>query len=181
MIANRQLHLDQLKHHLAKAQNRMKQHADQKRTELQFQVGEQVLLNLQPYVQSSLINRPFPKLAFKYFGPYKVVEKIGAVAYKLDLPEGCAIHPVFHVSQLKPFTTDYTPVFSELPQVLDLDAPDVQPEAIVERRLIKRGTTAVPQVRIKWSSIPASTTTWEHYHVVRTRFPEAPGWGQAAT
>jgi hypothetical protein len=72
--------------------------ADTKRFDRTFQVGELVLLKLQSYAQSSVINRPCPKLAMKYFGPYKILERIGAVAYKLELPDHCQIHPVFHVS-----------------------------------------------------------------------------------
>lgn len=49
IIENRELHLQSLKQHLAGAQNRMKVMADKKRVDLQFQVGDQVLLNLQPY------------------------------------------------------------------------------------------------------------------------------------
>ncbi|KAJ1262437.1 hypothetical protein BS78_09G107500, partial [Paspalum vaginatum] len=171
ILTDRAAHLQQLKLHLATAQNRMKQYSDKAHTDLQFQVGEQVLLKLQPYAQSSLVNWPFPKLAFKYFGPYKVLEKVGAVAYKFDLPAISHIHPIFHISQLKPCTPDYSPIFSELPSIPVRDAPSVEPQAFLERRLVKRGNIAVPQVRIQWSSLPSTATTWENYNVVRARFP----------
>ena len=120
IIENRELHLQALKENLARAQNRMKLMVDRKRQDFQFTVGDQVLLKLQPYTQSSIANRPFPKLGSKYFGPYKVLEKIGSVAYKLELPEGSLIHYVFHISQLKLFIADYTPVYDELPMITDL-------------------------------------------------------------
>ena len=128
-----------LKEHLAKAQNKMKLAADRTRKDQEFQVGEQVLLKLQPYAQSSLVNRPCPKLAFKYFGPFTVTERIGRAAYRLDLPEHSQIHQVFHVSQLKPFLPNYTPLFSELPKVAELDAHHLRPEVVLDRRLVKEG------------------------------------------
>ena len=169
-----------LQHQLARAQRRMKQIADGKRSFREFQVGEQVLLKLQPYAQKSVINRTYPKLSFKYFGPYSVLARYGTVAYKLDLPPSSQVHPVFHVSQLKTFLPDHTPVFTELPTPLQLDVAELQPEEILDRRLIKKNNAAYLQVLIKWSTMPASLSTWEDYEVLRERFPDAAAWGQAA-
>ena len=155
--------------------------ADRARTERKFQVGEMVLLRLQPYVQSSVVNRPCPKLAFKFFGPYKVLEKVGEVAYRLELPADAQIHPVFHVSQLKPFTPNYSPVFSSLPHYDDLSYRSVVPLEVLDRRLVKKGNRAIPQVLIRWSHLPHDSTTWEDLHVVKARFPQAVAWGQATS
>jgi hypothetical protein len=137
-----------LKEHLAKAQNKMKMMVDKHKRHQEYQVGERVLLKLQPYAQSSLVNRPFPKLAFKYFGPYQVLERVGKAAYNLDLPEEARIHPVFHVSQLKPFSPNYKQIFSKLPAAVALDREDLLPEAVLQRRLIKKGSKAIPQALI---------------------------------
>lgn len=139
MAEERQAFVQLLQEHLLRAQARIKAYADKNRTERQFQVGDEALLKLQPYAQTTVVNRPCPKLAFKYFGPFKIVERIGAVAYKLELPQDCAIHPVFHVSQLKPFTPNYTPVYDKLPAPPDITADAAQPQAILERRMVKKG------------------------------------------
>jgi len=93
-------------------------------------------------------NRPYPKLAYKFFGPYKILEKIGSVAYRLHLPDHSNIHPVFHVSQLKPFHPDHTPVFSSLPVLTDLEATVAVPDQVLERCLVKKGNTAITQVLV---------------------------------
>jgi len=170
-MTDRVLLLGIFKDNLLRAQNHMKQAADRHRSDVVFQVGDKVLLKLQPYAQSSLVNRPCPKLAMKYFGPYTMLERIGSTAYKLDLPASSLIHPTFHVSQLKSFVPDHTPIFSELPHQVSLDATALQPEVILERRLVKKGNRAVPQVLIKWTGVPASSATWEDYYVLKTRFP----------
>jgi hypothetical protein len=106
---------------------------------------------------------------------------VGAVAYRLELPPDSKIHSVFHVSQLKPFHADYSPVFATLPSTTDLEAAAALPEQVLDRRLVKKGNTAILQVFIKWSGLPDTSATWEDYNVLRTRFPNAPAWGQAGT
>ena len=115
-LQERQVASELLRERLAQAHNRMKQMADRGRTPREFQVGEFVLLKLQPYAQNTLVNRPYPKLSFKFFGPFKIVARIGVVAYRLELPENAQIHPVFHVSQLKAFHPKHTPVLLSFPR-----------------------------------------------------------------
>jgi hypothetical protein len=173
-LAERQAYAALLKQKLASAQNRMKIQAGKKWTDREFQVGEFVLVKLQPYVRTTVISRPCPKLALKYFGPFKILQKIGLVAYKRELPPSSQIHPVFHVSQLKAFTP--TPVYSDLSQIVDLSGVDVKPMKILERRLVRRGNHPVVQVKVLWSHFADAVTTWEDYDVLKTRFPTAFDW-----
>ena len=75
-----------LHHQLSKAQHRMKQLADKHRIDRSFQIGDMVFLKLQPYRQQSMARVGRHKFAAKYYGPYKVKDKIRKVAYQLELP-----------------------------------------------------------------------------------------------
>lgn len=174
-------HTVRLRAQLQRAQDRIKKKADRNRSERTFAVGEQVLLKLQPYAQSTVANRPCRKLAYKYFGPFPVEEKIGELAYKLTLPSDARIHPVFHVSQLKPFTPDYTPVFGDLPRPPDLSTHALSPVTILDRRMCKNGDTAVVQLQVQWSTLSPDAATWEDYDVLRVRYPAATIWEGASS
>ena len=101
VLCNRDQILHILQENLPMARNRMKQQADQHLSERTFQVGDMVFFRLQPYKQSSLKLKGHQKLAPKFYGPYKVLQNIGSVAYKLEVPPSSRIHSVFHVSCLK--------------------------------------------------------------------------------
>jgi hypothetical protein len=90
-----------VKQHLLRAQARMKKQANKGRSERTFAVGDMVFLKLQPYVQSSVSRCSNNKLCFRFFGPFKIIKRIGAIAYQLTLPPSNVVHDVFHVSQLK--------------------------------------------------------------------------------
>lgn len=89
---------DVIRHTLLRAQHRMKHYADLQHSEKEFAVGDMVYLKLQPYIQSLVAPRSNLKLSFRYYGPFKVVARVGAVAYCLLLPDDCRIHPVVHIS-----------------------------------------------------------------------------------
>jgi hypothetical protein len=61
---------------------------------------------------------------------------------------------MFHVSQLKLFTPNHTPVFTKLPNTPLLDTTEVSPEKILERRLVKRCNEAITQVLVQWLGLP---------------------------
>lgn len=85
------------------------------------------------------------------------------------------------MSQLKPFTPDYTPVYHALPKLADLSAHDLEPEKILDHHLVKKGNHAIPQVLVKWNMLSDDTATWEDYHVLREKFPQVVAWGQATS
>ena len=117
----RQTILERLKENLAKAQNRMKHQADKGRIEKQFNIGDWVWVKLQPYWQHSVLRRPLQKLSKRFFGPFKILQKIGQVAYKLELPQSSRMHPVFHVSLLKPYKGALPATSIPLPQLIEED------------------------------------------------------------
>ena len=165
-----------LQQHLLRAKQRMKHQADKQRSDRVFQVGDLVFVKLQPYVQMSLARRSNNKLSFRYFGPYRVLAKVGTTAYKLDLPSSSSIHPVFHVSLLKQSMHPPTQVTPKLPDLVD---SFTVPMAVLRRRVVYRGVKAIPQALIQWSSLLPSLATWEDIEAMRQHFPLAPAWGQA--
>ena len=90
-----------IKEHLSHAQSHMKFYTDMNRIEREFQERDYMYLRLQPFRQVTMALRRNLKLAPKFCGPYKVLKRVGKVAYQLDLPRDSSTHSIFHVSQMK--------------------------------------------------------------------------------
>ncbi|XP_015165475.1 uncharacterized protein [Solanum tuberosum] len=98
VVMQRQKFLQLLKDNLNTTQARMKYFVDNRRTERDFAVGDQVYLKLQPYRHSYLALRRNLKRNSKYYGPYVITARIGVVAYRLALPPESRVHLAFHVA-----------------------------------------------------------------------------------
>lgn len=95
-----------LKRNLKKSRQQMEVQSNKKRRDFTFNTGDLVLLRLQPYRQTTVHRHTSQKLSQRFFGPFKVQERIGSVAYRLDLPLDSKIHPVVHISLLRPYYGD---------------------------------------------------------------------------
>jgi hypothetical protein len=160
---------------LLRAQARMKFQADKHRQERSFAVGDWVYLKLQPYVQTSVARRSNQKLSYKFFGPYLILQKIGEVAYKLQLPPSSSVHPVVHVSQLKkaPPPSGEVSTNEEL-NCLSTDAYIV-PDTAVLKCMHKVGNSSVPFAQIAWKTLPSSWVTWENLNAMKIRYTDFAG------
>nr|KAJ0193529.1 hypothetical protein LSAT_V11C800408980 [Lactuca sativa] len=162
--------LRQLKVHLAQAQSTMKAQADKKRRDSHFQNGEWVYVKLKPYRQKSVSSRIHHKLAAKFFGPFQILEKIGPVAYKLQLPPTSKVHPVFHVSLLKKAVQ--VPADTSLPPELEVDTEDmVIPAAVLATRSVGGPHDKVEQWLVHWQGQSLEEATWEDAITIKEQFP----------
>lgn len=170
-LTARECMIHKLKHHLHAAKHRMKQLADKKRIDREFAVGDWVYVKLQPYRQHSLKAHHCHKLSPKYFGPFEIVARIGAVAYQLLLPPEAKIHHTFHVSLLKQKIGDH-PVIPHLPtEVNDFGQILMEPVAVLDRRMVKRGNVAATQVLVQWSNGFPEDATWVYWQDLAKKFP----------
>ncbi|KAJ7979750.1 Ty3/gypsy retrotransposon protein [Quillaja saponaria] len=158
-----------IKEKIHQAQNWMKKVYNAKDQEREFMVGDMVYLKLQPYRQQSLSLRKNFKLSTKYYGPFKVLQRIGAVAYKLELPIDAWIHPIFHVSLLKKQVGTKVVVQTQLPTMdADNELSIPKPMAILDSRMRKRRR----EVLIQWQGMPSTEATWERVDIIKTQFPD---------
>lgn len=106
LLADRETKFHSIRKKLLKAQETMKRYADAKRRDVVYQPNDWVLVKLRPCRQLTAKGSSArgEKLAKRYYGPFRIVERIGAAAYRLQLPKRARVHSVFHCSMLKPFT-----------------------------------------------------------------------------
>ena len=75
----------------------------------------------------------------------------------------------------------HLPVFTELPKLPALDILDTEPEKILHRRLVKKGSAVITQVLVKWKQLDDDSATWDDWSVLTSKFPAVLAWGQASS
>jgi hypothetical protein len=173
MLRSRDDILRDLRKNLVAAQVRMKCQADRHRREVSFEVGDYVYLRLQPYRQTSVAFQSSLKLSPRFFGPFKIMAKVGTVAYWLDLPAGAQIHNVFHVSLLrKHFGPLELPIVSLPPVSADVQILP-EPEVILDRRVVQKGKyRPKTEVLVQWKGAGREDATWENLWRLSKSYPD---------
>ncbi|GKD14946.1 hypothetical protein Tco_1199353 [Tanacetum coccineum] len=139
---------------------------------MEFQVGDKVMLKVSPWKGIVHFGK-WGKLNPRYVGPFKVLEKVGSVAYKLELPEELSrVDNTFHVSNLKKCYAD-----EPLAVLLDgLHFDDKlqfveEPIEITDRKVKRLKRSRIPLVKVQWNSRRGPGFTWEREDQFRKKYP----------
>ncbi|GJS06185.1 putative reverse transcriptase domain-containing protein [Tanacetum coccineum] len=162
----------QIKQRMQAARDRQKSYADLKRKPMEFQVGDKVMLKVSPWKGVVHFGKR-GKLNPRYVGPFKVLEKVGEVAYKLELPEELSrVHNTFHVSNLKK-------CYADEPLAVPLDGLHFddklqfveEPIEIMDHEVKRLKRSRIPLVKVRWNSRRGPEFTWEREDQFRKKYP----------
>ncbi|GJZ84209.1 putative reverse transcriptase domain-containing protein [Tanacetum coccineum] len=162
----------QVKQRMQAARDRQKSYADLKRKPMEFQIGDKVMLKVSPWKGVVRFGKR-GKLNPRYVGPFKVIERVGEVAYKLELPEELSrVHNTFHVSNLKKCHADE-------PLAVPLDGLHLddklhfveEPVEIVDREVKRLKRSRIPLVKVRWNSKRGPEFTWEREDQFKKKYP----------
>ncbi|KAJ0781355.1 putative nucleotidyltransferase, Ribonuclease H [Helianthus annuus] len=163
----------QTRNRMAAARDRQKSYADKRSKPLEFEVNDRVMLKVSPWKGVVHFGK-CGKLNPRYVGPFKILERIGKVAYRLELPAELGnVHDVFHVSQLKKCLADETLVvpFQEL-KIDDKLQFVKEPIEIMDREVKVHKHSRIPIVRVRWNSRRGPEFTSEREDQMELKYPQ---------
>nr|GEZ23500.1 putative reverse transcriptase domain-containing protein [Tanacetum cinerariifolium] len=162
----------QIKQRMQAACDRQKSYADLKRKPMEFQVEDKVILKISPWKGVVRFGKR-EKLNPRYVGPFKVLERVGDVAYKLDLPEELSrVYNTFHVSNLKK-------CHANEPLAVSLDGLHVddklhfveEPMEIMDCEVKRLKQSRIPLVKVRWNFKRGLEFTWEREDHFKQKYP----------
>ncbi|GKA71337.1 zinc finger, CCHC-type containing protein [Tanacetum coccineum] len=162
----------QIKSHIQAARDRQKSYADVRRKPLEFQVGDKVMLKVSPWKGVIRFGKR-GKLNPRYIGPFKIIAKVGTVAYRLELPEKLSrVHSTFHVSKLKKCMAD-EPLAIPLDEIQVDDKLNFieEPVEIMDCEVKRLKQSRIPIVKVRWNSRRGPGFTWEREDQMQKKYP----------
>nr|GEU30400.1 putative reverse transcriptase domain-containing protein [Tanacetum cinerariifolium] len=153
------------------ARDRQKSYVDKRRKPLEFSIGNYVLLKLSPWKGVVCFGKK-EKLALRSIGPFEIIEKVGIVAYRLDLPEKQnGVHDTFHVSNFKKCLANPTlQVTLDEIQVDDKLNFMEEPVDIMEQEFKKLKRSRITIVKVRWNSKRVPEFTWERKDQMKLKY-----------
>ena len=157
------------------AQDRQKSYADKRRKDLEFDVGDMVFVKISPLKNVIRFGKK-GKLTPRFVGPFPIIERIGKLAYRLELPEKMSsVHNVFHVSYLRKYVHDSSTVVSaDSCEDFEVDPVDKRPRKplrVVETDTKQLRRKVVKLLKIQWSD-DDNDCTWEVEERMKAVHPE---------
>ncbi|XP_042448982.1 uncharacterized protein LOC122033898 [Zingiber officinale] len=161
-----------IRRRLSEAQDRQKSYADRRRRLLEFAVGDHVFLRVSPTKGVKRFGLK-GKLAPRYIGPFQILERIGAVAYRLALPPSLSgVHDVFHVSMLRKYVPHPSHILTGVSVVLQLDISYEEiPVRILDCKERRLRNKTIRLVKVGWRHHSDEEATWELEDKMRASSP----------
>ncbi|KAM1762303.1 hypothetical protein ACFX12_004967 [Malus domestica] len=161
-----------IKANLKAAQDRQKSIADKHFRDREYKIGDYVFLKLSPWNGVIHFGKR-GKMSPRFIGPYQIIERIGAVAYRFELPpELSQIHNVFHVSMLWKYVPNPSHIIQIKPLQVNPNPSYVEePVAILDRQNKVLRNKVIPLVKILWRNHAVEETTWETDESMRNQYP----------
>ncbi|GJZ05833.1 putative reverse transcriptase domain-containing protein [Tanacetum coccineum] len=162
----------QIQQRLQAARDRQRSYANIRRKPLEFQVGDRVMLKVSPRKGVIRFGKR-GKLNPWYIGPFKILKRVGPVAYTLKLLEELSnVHSTFHVSNLKKCLSDESLVIPMKELRLDNKLNFVEePVEIMDREVKQLRQSHIPIVKVRWNSKRGSEFMWERKDQIRAKYP----------
>ncbi|GKB10764.1 hypothetical protein Tco_0844687 [Tanacetum coccineum] len=157
---------------LKAAQDRWKSYDDNRRRPIKIEVGDFVMLKVSPW-KGVLRFRNKGKLSPRFIGPFKILKRVGEVAYVLELPKELkGIHNTFHVSYLRKCLADETSVVTldDIEIDPELNSRE-EPEAILGRKTRQLRNKEIPLVKVQWRHRKGFSIRWEPKEKMRSKYP----------
>ena len=111
------------------------------------------------------------KLSPRFYGPYRVLKRIGQVAYRLDLPSHSRLHPVFYVSQIKKKLGAADCVVEELSTATDNGTIRLEPKRLIDILWVQHGGKTIQEALVQWTGLSPEDATKEGYAELQMQFP----------